>query len=330
VVFQSLSLLVGSFVAGLAIVAAVLAVSRRLGLVALPNERSFHDAPRPAIGGIAIVVPVLVSLGGAAAAGSGAALGLGVGAGVLALVGLVDDVRELGTALRLAVQVGVVGGVLASLGLDLPLPWVLAIGFLLVWLVNLYNFMDGIDGIAGVQLVVFCAGAQLLAGGVPGWTGEALWAALGATLGFLAFNWPPARIFMGDVGALFLGLIVGVAAIQMWRLDVLPIAASVILLAGFWFDASYTLCVRMLTGQRVTQAHRSHLYQKLAERWGHLVTTLAFAVYGSLWLTPLAAAAVHLESWTALWLLLAVLPLLVAAVVFGAGIGRTRTAGQEG
>jgi Fuc2NAc and GlcNAc transferase len=170
-----------------------------------------------------------------------------------------------------------------------------------------------------VQTLLFCIGVTLLAAGVSGAAGVLLWTISGASIGFLAFNWPPARIFMGDVGALVLGLVIGVLVIDLHQTGQVPFVASVILLTGFWFDASYTLCVRMLTGQPFIQAHRSHLYQRLSDRLGHLGTTCLFSAAGVFWLFPLAWLSVRYPGWWAAWISIGVLPFLIGAVVFRAG-----------
>ena len=194
----------------------------------------------------------------------------------------------------------------------------------LAWQINLYNFMDGIDGIAGSQALVFLVGAQLVAGGIPGWTGDLTWLACGGALGFLVFNFPPARLFMGDIGSGFLGLLTGALALLWWQQDLLHIVPSLILLAVFWLDASYTLIVRLLTGQPFTQAHRSHLYQKVAATRGHSWTTAGFLLYAIFWLLPLAWLAAHFPDepgpLTWLWLIPAGLPVLIAASRFRAGM----------
>ena len=126
----------------------------------------------------------------------------------------------------------------------------------MVWFTNLYNFMDGVDGYAAVQCLVFCVGAQWVAGGVPGWIGELIWLLGGVSVAFLTFNWPPAKIFMGDVGSGFIGLLLAFLVFYLWHRGNVPFIASLILLAVFWFDATYTLCVRIVTQQEFTQAHR--------------------------------------------------------------------------
>ncbi len=290
-------------------------------LLVHPNARSSHEQPTPTMGGAAIVVVVLAYLLTLTADGAAWAWGW-IGMLIpLALVGLWDDLAGLSARVRMVVHVAAVVGASVVLQLHVAVPvwaWVVLV-VALVWFLNLFNFMDGIDGIAGAQCMVFCVGVQLVAGGVPGWSGDLLWLLAGATLGFLAFNWPPARIFMGDVGSGFLGLLIGALAVYFWQENILPLIASLILLTAFWFDATYTLCVRILTGQEFTQAHRQHLYQRLARRRGHLWTTAAFVLYASIWLLPLAFVATRFPDYQYIALLAAVLPVAVACKVVGAG-----------
>ncbi|MEM8766194.1 MAG: glycosyltransferase family 4 protein [Pseudomonadota bacterium] len=311
--------LVGAFLSSLLLLALVLRFAVRLGLVAAPNERSSHSDERPTGGGVAIVVPVFSALLWLFFDGTSYAGGVAIACGGLALIGYLDDVRDLGAGLRFGCQLLAVVIALWALALGYPW-WVLAaIGFLLLWHVNLYNFMDGIDGIAAVQTLVFCLGVQALGAGLPGAPGLLLWAMTGATLGFTAYNWPPARIFMGDVGSLFLGLLIGVLAIQLHELGQVPIVASLILLTGFWFDASYTLGIRLLSGQKFTQAHRSHLYQRVTDRLGHKGTTLLFGAMAVCYLLPLAWASMRFSGWAYACLAIAVLPYLLGAIHFKAG-----------
>ena len=309
-----------SFMVSVCLTALLVALAPRFELLAHPNARSSHQRATPTLGGIAIVLPLLALLLIQVVAGGDPPLAWLLGAAVLlALIGLLDDLRDLNAGLRFLCQIVAVTGTLQALGLEIGLAWQGLIGLALLWHVNLFNFMDGIDGIAGVQTLLFCVGVHLLAGGVSGDAGLLLWSIGGAALGFLAFNWPPARIFMGDVGSLVLGLVLGVLVIELHRMEQVPFVASIILLSGFWFDASYTLCVRMLTGQPFTQAHRSHLYQRLSDRLGHLGTTSLFAALGAFWLFPLAWLTTRIPGWSAAWLAMAVLPGLIGAVVFRAG-----------
>ncbi len=319
VALTAIGFLAGGFASALLLEYLVEWTSRRMRWFALPNERSFHAEPTPSIGGLAIVIPVLAYLGYVSAAGVAAAQGLLLGAGLLAVVGLRDDLKELSSAFRFACQILAVALVLWYLAL--PWPWLalLVTGVALLWHVNLFNFMDGIDGIAGSQCLIYCLGVLLLAGDLAGWLGELNWLLAGVSIGFLVFNWPPARIFMGDVGSGFLGLLLAVIAVEVARQEYLPLVASLILLAGFWFDASYTLCVRMMSGQKFVQAHRSHLYQHLAAKKGHRWTTLVYAAFGVIWLLPLAAISANFPQLDVAWLALSISPMAVAAWYFQAG-----------
>jgi Fuc2NAc and GlcNAc transferase len=272
------------------------------------------------MGGIAFVVIVL---GYMVILGHQQMLELALALGAVAAVGFWDDMREVPSWARLVVHVvasAFVLYVVVGSSADWPLAAWLGAAVALAWFVNLYNFMDGIDGFAAAQCLVFCLGVQVLSGGVPGTLGTLLWLTSGATLAFLAFNWPPARIFMGDVGSGFLGLLIGGLAVYLAALDVLPLIGSLILLAAFWFDATYTLCVRMLTRQEFTQAHRSHLYQRLAAARGHLWTTVAYLAYACLWLAPLAWVSVHLPYWRISALILSIGPLAILCWQFRAGM----------
>jgi Fuc2NAc and GlcNAc transferase len=317
-------IVLSSFVGSLLLLALILHLTRRLEILAHPNDRSSHAIATPTMGGIAIVLPIIILLAALFRieywAEDGMMLRLLIAVPILAVVGFIDDLKGLGAAIRLVCQAACVALVLQGFELSLPMLWIAVIGFLLLWHVNLYNFMDGIDGIAAVQTLLFCLGVLFLADGVTGGWGLLLWAISGATIGFLAFNWPPARIFMGDVGALVLGLVLGALVIALNESGEVPFIASIILLSGFWFDASYTLCVRMLTGQPFTQAHRSHLYQRLSDRLGHLGATSVFAALGLIWLLPLAWLSMQQPRWALACLLASSLPFLAGAVALKAGV----------
>ena len=319
---QALILLGAGFGATLVFEGLLVALARRRGFVAVPNARSFHSVATPTIGGVGFALPVLVFLGFESLA-TPALCGLLAGGAGLALMGLVDDLRETGRAVRVAAQLVAVGLVFWTLQPAWPW-WAYApVGVLLLWQINLYNFMDGIDGILGTQTLFFCLAAHLLTGGVPGWEGALLWLTAGAMLGFLVYNWPPARIFMGDTGSVFLGLLIGVLVVQLVAQYGVPLLACTILLTAFWFDASYTLCVRIATRQPFTEPHRSHLYQKVAARFGTSWTMVGFSALCVLWLLPLAVAAASFGDSLILGVafqVLALLPLAVAARRLRAGL----------
>ena len=304
-------------------------------LVDIPNGRSSHTIPTPRGGGVAIVVTCL------AAAAYGAQTGLIAGhvasaamlAGLLvAGVGLWDDHRSLSPIVRLLLQACAAVGVLYVVGVaatvDLgfavvAVPFSLACVLMWVWivgLINVVNFMDGIDGIATSECVfVMLAGGALSLVDGQGDLAYVCFATAGAGLGFLMWNLPPARIFMGDVGSGYLGLIFGlVSAVQIAR-DPSRVWVWTILLMAFLADAGVTLIRRLLAGEAVWQPHRTHAYQHAARKWGHASTTTGFTLVNVLWLGPLAACA---QIWPQLGATLcaaAALPLLLTAWRFGAG-----------
>lgn len=249
----------------------------------MPNERSLHATPTPRTGGVGVMAGVLAAGAWVALLGRpGWAEAIALpGAGLLASLGLVDDRRSLSARVRLLGQVAVAALFLALAGF--PLHWwewpLLGLG--LVWMSNLYNFMDGSDGLAGGMALFgfsFLAAAAWLAG-------EAGLAALAASVaaaaaGFLCFNLHPARIFMGDVGSVPLGFLAGALGIAGWARGAWPLWFPLLVFAPFILDATVTLAKRALRGERVWQAHRSHYYQRLVRLGlGHRRTAwLAYAL----------------------------------------------------
>lgn len=303
-------------------------------IIDIPNERSSHTVPTPRGGGVAIVVAFLLSL----LVLSGTLQGwwylvalLGGGA-LCAVVGFLDDHGHIAARWRLIAHFACAAWVLAWMPQLPPLLWagheidlgiagyVLA-AFYLVWMLNLYNFMDGIDGIASVQAITTC-----LLGGALLWQIGALEIATlsfllaAAVGGFLVWNFPPARIFMGDAGSGFLGLVIG--AIGLFAAVAQPalLWAWSILMGVFIVDATFTLFRRLLRGDKVYEAHRSHAYQYASrEVGGHRPVTLAVLAINLLWLGPWAFAAALGYMDPALCLLFAYLPLLALALRFHAG-----------
>ena len=274
----------------------VLAPQLRRRLLDQPNARSSHSLPTPRGGGVAFVL-----VGSAAVAFLGG--WLPVLCMPLSLVGFLDDRHNLPAALRYGVQVA------TALVLLLISPWHLHSIGLLPWLllliagsavINFTNFMDGLDGlVAGCMAVLFSVAAFT---GMP-----ALWPMVGALLGFLLWNWSPAKVFMGDVGSTFLGAIFAGAVLQQASFQ----AALGLLLVGTPLLADACLCVprRLLAGQRVFQAHRLHLFQRLHQAgWSHTrvsslfiagtaVLALALLWGGLPWLITLAAFELFLGIW---------------------------------
>ena len=263
----------------LMVTTAVIAVLMRSRVVALvldhPNQRSLHAAPTPRLGGIGMVA-------GVAAAWTYAAPPIGlpllVALALLVGISLLDDLRSVGVPWRLTLHVA--SALLAMAALLYPAHgiWLtLAATLAAAWLTNLYNFMDGSDGLAG-GMAVFGFGAYGLAafaGGDFSFAAVNLSVAA-AACAFLFFNFPPARVFMGDVGAISLGYLAAVLNVAGWLRGDWPWWFGIAVFSPFIVDASLTLLKRLLRGARVWQAHREHYYQRLVQSgWGHRKTALA-------------------------------------------------------
>ena len=234
-----------------------------------PNERSSHRVPTPRGGGITVIGFLLLAwivLARAESAPSGV-LGIALGAVLLAAVSWVDDLRGLSPLVRLLPQAAAVAiGIFVLPGPQDPFH-LAAIGLVWIWWINLFNFMDGIDGLAGSETAAIGAGLLLFtsvgAGADPAL--QALAAAVtGAAIGFLVWNWSPARIFLGDVGSVPLGYLLGFMLLELavrgyWKI-------ALILPLYFLADATITLARRLSRGERVWQAHREHFYQQAVRR----------------------------------------------------------------
>lgn len=255
---------------------ALIPVLHRRNVLDHPNERSSHAAPTPRGGGIAPVGVVLLAWIALGLAGgtSAAIFGVSLAALLLAIVCWLDDLRELSPAPRLAAQGAAVGIGLYALPAphDALYEWVgptayfAAIGLLWVWWVNLSNFMDGIDGLAGSEAAAIGGGLlafAALGSGVDPASALLAAAILGASLGFLVWNWSPARVFLGDVGSAPLGyltgfLLIGLALRGGWKI-------ALVLPLYFLADATITLARRALRGERVWHPHREHFYQRAVQ-----------------------------------------------------------------
>lgn len=241
--------------------------------LARPNVRSSHKVATPQGGGIFVVVVVVVAAAAAAVyTRSPFALDLAwvlSAVILLAVVGAIDDIRVLEVVPRLVLQAIAVAAVIWSLPPDLKavpfVPWWLDRAVLFVaglWFVNLVNFMDGIDWMTVAEVVPVSAGLALFGafGALPQEATAAAFALCGAMIGFAPFNRPVARLFLGDVGSLPIGLLLG------WLLMLLAarghLAAALLLPLYYLADATVTLLVRLVAGEPVMQAHRSHFYQR--------------------------------------------------------------------
>ncbi len=274
----------------------------RLGLVDVPNTRSSHERPTPRGGGIGVVIGVLAGTAALAAVGFSRDVGIVIaGFVVIAGLGLLDDLRSIPAAYRLILQAVVAGVVVALVGginrVPLPAPLDLPLGLLaspvaVVWLVtvtNFYNFMDGVNGLAGGQAVASCIG--IVVAGFTVATTNAAVVLTGAVLGFLVLNFPVARIFLGDVGSTSIGfLLAGLPMAVAPSARPAAVFAVGVGLAIFLLDPSETLVRLVRSGHRLGLAHREHTYQHLgntadrrpAVAIGLVITGMVLALGGAL------------------------------------------------
>ncbi|MEP6484581.1 MAG: glycosyltransferase family 4 protein [Rudaea sp.] len=282
---------------------AALAYARRLNLVDLPGQRRSHTAPTPRGGGIGICVAIVVCFVAMGLVSPGAAIAFRLVAAIaiVAIVGWIDDHRSLPIAVRLVAQIAsvaiflwpLVSAAFAEVGAGVFSGAVVALGILLflgLWSINLHNFMDGIDGILATQSIFVLTVLAWLC--VPESNhSHALQIAVcaAAVVGFLPFNFPRARIFMGDVGSGALGLLIFIASI--WQVSSAHPADACVLVAvsAFVTDATCTLLSRLFAGKRWYRPHREHLYQ---------------------WMARAGMSHAAVVAWYAAWNLLIVLPII--------------------
>ena len=328
------------FLIALISAAALTGLLRRYALAShlldIPNARSSHNSPTPRGGGLSIVIVFLLALTVLSGLGvlTNEAMWAIFGAGAsVALMGFLDDHGHIPARWRLLVHfIGAAWGLywlgglpqMALFGYSFDPGWpgqILGVLYL-VWLLNLYNFMDGIDGLASIEAITVCLGGALFYLLEPDIIG--LWAAPGmlamTVAGFLFWNFPPAKIFMGDAGSGFLGIVLGLFSIQAVWIAPQLFWSWLILLGVFIVDATWTLFRRLLRGEKIYEAHRSHAYQYASRYYGsHKAVSLGIGVINVCWLTPLAlwVGLAGLNVW--LGLVVAYLPLMLLAIHFRAG-----------
>ncbi|MFZ5875395.1 MAG: MraY family glycosyltransferase [Nitrospirota bacterium] len=328
-------LVVGSFVLSLSVTTSVRRYAIRHLLMDIPNTRSSHSEPTPRGGGLAIALTWFLALTilivlqriddwvGMALLGGG---------GLVAGIGWIDDRRGVSAGMRATAHalaavwaVWCLGG-LRSLDVGVGVLHLGMAGSILAvvgitWLVNLYNFMDGIDGLAAGETVMvgLVGGGLLVCAGANGMALAAISLAAAAG-GFAMFNWPPAKIFMGDVGSGLIGHAFGVLALASERAGAVPVMVWMILLAVFIVDATATLIRRVMNGERWYEAHRSHAYQRAVQAgYSHCQVTMAIMGLDAL----LAVAAVGV------WAVPSVLPvavILTGGLLFAVWYGFRRSA----
>lgn len=305
-------------------------------LLDIPNLRSSHTLPTPRGGGVAIVVSFLLALPALYyldLIDLSTLIGMSGAGALVAALGFADDHGHIAARWRLLGHFVAAGWALLWLGGGLQLSFfgvlfdlkwfaTLLFAVFLVWMLNLYNFMDGIDGLASVEAISVCVSGCLvywLSGYQElSWP---VWLLASAVMGFLCWNFPPARIFMGDAGSGFLGLIVGLLTIIATAKAPELLWCWLILLGVFIVDATWTLMRRLLRGDKIYEAHRSHAYQYASRQYrSHKAVVYAVLVINLLWLAPLAVAVgVGLIPGFAA-LIVAYIPLLLIAYKYRAGM----------
>lgn len=314
-------LLLLTLVLSVCLCGAYLKLARRWQILDMPNDRSSHVLATPHGGGVPMLIAFFCGAGAFGIFSSvwpQSYIQIGAITLLLMLVGVCDDLKNLSVKIRFGVYVlCCLGGALLLLKPSGTGEWLIAVfaSFALLWFINLYNFMDGIDGIAALQCILACVGAAIL-----GWVNTAdvsylliclLLAA--AQLGFLVWNWSPARLFMGDAGSIPTGFLLGTLALLGSIQGQLPLACWLILVAAFITDASVTLFWRLVTGQAITEAHRSHAYQRLSRHWGsHQAVDLTLVALTLVWLFPLAYFSLVWPQYSLIIVILAYVPLALA------------------
>ena len=241
-------------------------------LVDLPNERSLHQEPRPRVGGLGLLAGAIP----AAWWFAGGELRWTLAAAVaLAALSAIDDARGLPVALRLAAHAAAAGvaaglGALAPFSVPALIVWLVVVAAI-VWMTNLFNFMDGADGLAGGMAAIGFAALALAAARAGSTEMAAIAAVLAvAAVAFLAFNFPPARVFLGDAGSIPLGFLAGALSWTGVARGLWPAWFALLVFSPFIVDATVTLALRLAHGERVWVAHRQHAYQKLVlAGWSH-------------------------------------------------------------
>ncbi|TNV18964.1 glycosyltransferase family 4 protein [Buttiauxella sp. B2] len=309
-------------------------------VIDIPNQRSSHSVPTPRGGGVAIVVAFLIGVIVLKIIGAvtlAQMLSLFIAGFVTAVVGFLDDHGHIAARWRLLMHFLAAAAGLFFLG---QFPAIDLFGYqfsaglvgmifglvYLAWMLNLYNFMDGINGLASMETIFFAfASSVVIAFSVPNameTSQVAILSLLGcAALGFIFWNFPKAKIFMGDAGSGFLGITIGLIVLHVSLLDSKLFLAEICLLGVFIVDATTTLLRRLIAGKKVYEAHASHTYQILARKYGsHKPVTIGAFIINVVWLFPIALLISSGKVTGVVGVIIAWLPLLIAAYRSGAGV----------
>lgn len=300
----------------------------------VPNSRSSHQVPIIRGGGIGFVIAISLGIIGLTLCADlpiHYIIVMAVVPSAVALTGLLDDAGHVAVGWRLLVQslsIFIVLYIVSDLPTIFPMVHinkvvVFVFYFLVgVWFINLFNFMDGIDGIVSLEVVFILTGLLFITGLNSHLTGSVLFLVIiaASVAGFLIFNFPPAKVFMGDVGSGFLGIIVFVVSLDVIAQLQSHILIALILAGFFIVDSTYTLLFRLFNRMPVFQAHRSHMYQILSRRWqSHGKVLCLLLCVNVFWLLPLAVLSELYPNIAVLFLLFAWLPLVYLCRIVGAG-----------
>lgn len=304
-------------------------------IIDTPNERSSHIIPTPRGGGVAIVISYLIYLfflmffGGLDILVGLTVLGSGL---IIAILGFLDDHGHINALARLTIHFLVAISVVVALGgfTEVQIFNGMVLGFVaniiavlfLVWLLNLYNFMDGINGLASIQAIITAIIMTALYRLSQSTLNTDILVLLAScTFGFLLWNFPNAKIFMGDAGSGFLGIIMGVLALIALKYSTTLFCAWLICLGVFIVDATFTLIRRVVSGHKMYDAHRSHAYQIASRKYNsHVIVSVSVAVINIFWLFPIAYyIIVSKPIYPEIFVILAYIPLIVLTIYFKAG-----------
>ncbi len=309
-------------------------------VIDIPNQRSSHSAPTPRGGGVALVISFLIGLIVLVLMRMIAIeqlLSLFIAGVIIAVVGFLDDHGHIAARWRLLMHfIAAAAGlyflgkfpVIDLFGYQLSAGWIgMVFGLVyLAWMLNLYNFMDGINGLASIEAITFSfSSCLLLLNTVGGASYNGLFTVLvilgSATLGFMLWNFPKAKIFMGDAGSGFLGIVVGLIVLHLAMVNSSMFMAEICLLGVFIVDATITLLRRLIAGKKVYEAHASHTYQIMARKLdSHKAVTTAVLMINLVWLTPIALLIAKGSLMGAVGVFIAWLPLCLFAYFGGAGV----------
>jgi len=303
----------------------------RNSIISHPNERTLHEKPVPRGGGIVFSILFVLAvflLGILNVISFENLMVIGVGGFLAALFGFFDDIVNLHALMKLFFQSilagwGVYwleGGLLAEVDwLPVWLSWILTC-FLLIWMMNLYNFIDGVDGMAAsaaVFITLVLIVILLMEGDFTSLILILSLLSLSCT-GFLIYNWPPARIFMGDSGSVFLGYIFGVLILKTTMTGEISIWTWTVVFGYIFADTNLTIILRIFLQKKWYQPHKSHAYQNIARVLNsHLKVTLAIQIYNIVYLFPLAIWTVLSPIWAPVATIMALLPALILVYLFG-------------